>query len=900
MEGVKVLATGFDKEEKAEIERIVNAMHGEIETKIISNVTFVIAKDVLAAKYKFAVKNIRKPVLKIDWLFQCWHEKRLVPYEPFRLPPFAGLTICATNIPLDERKEIEDACILNGGSYSADLTKKCTHLIANIPQGDKFKVARRWGTVKIINKQWFWQSLAAKVCLDEEIFPVNPVKEKAVPVSQGQGPIPNVSPGDNMNSEIVIPSTVFMVSNTATSDQGLKSDGGISRADSSTRNEEQSVPVNDNENPACDDGMYLSNCRIYFSGFSSLVLRKYVNMVRDGGGTRFMIFNDRVTHVVFGDLTESKQKDIRSKSCLATIQIVWPLWLDECHEQKREVVVAQRHLVSDRIFEKGCYSQDKTSIDNVQLQLPKTQQGIMADNSKIEPGKGCTYHGGVAVDQVCSGCAHEEQKSEQLGGNKDPEMQLEGINLEATKERLVSNGIFKGYKFAICDTFPVERRAEICQWVIGGGGLMDPQWCLKRAREAKIDFLVVSHGFKPTSFYIPRDVRSVSTHWIRFCLEENQLLDLNSHIIYKPLQCQVPFTGFEALRFCVSQYEEKDRLLLRNLCFILRVKFTEKLNKKVTHLLCKVKDGQKYHAALNWGINVATADWLFACVSEDKILPLAGFQPRELSESEKGGVLGMTQVPCVNLGDRGSQWISESDSQTQEVKKGTMGSTQTDEVLIDADVAHLSDRNKYVLSMQSFPSEGETSFHDLWDEQKAQWSNSDIIKRKMVANKNTLLPSSKEGIQHPVSVVNDDDVHHSDVAAAIEGLLAQTIKVKNNVKSDSFGLDQEVSPDHATLKRTREESDYKRLKLQEMSTERTSHSTSTRSSMDLPVFDESQMESQMIAYDEDHSGKQLIIERVRTRSMSTSETRRTDENLAKPASWRNGLGRLFKVAEANK
>ncbi|KAH6554724.1 hypothetical protein KP509_1Z311500 [Ceratopteris richardii] len=57
MEGVKVLATGFDKEEKAEIERIVNAMHGEIETKIISNVTFVIAKDVLAAKYKFAVKK---------------------------------------------------------------------------------------------------------------------------------------------------------------------------------------------------------------------------------------------------------------------------------------------------------------------------------------------------------------------------------------------------------------------------------------------------------------------------------------------------------------------------------------------------------------------------------------------------------------------------------------------------------------------------------------------------------------------------------------------------------------------------------------------------------------------------------------------------------------------------
>lgn len=66
----------------------------------------------------------------------------------------------------------------------------------------------------------------------------------------------------------------------------------------------------------------------------------------------------------------------------------------------------------------------------------------------------------------------------------------------------------------------------------------------------------------------------------------------------------------------MSQYEEKDRLLLRNLCFVLGAKFNEKLNKKITHLLCKVKDGQKYHAACNWGIEITTADWLFACVSK--------------------------------------------------------------------------------------------------------------------------------------------------------------------------------------------------------------------------------------------------------------------------------------------
>lgn len=32
----------------------------------------------------------------------------------------------------DERKEIEKLIIENGGQYSAELTKKCTHLICDI------------------------------------------------------------------------------------------------------------------------------------------------------------------------------------------------------------------------------------------------------------------------------------------------------------------------------------------------------------------------------------------------------------------------------------------------------------------------------------------------------------------------------------------------------------------------------------------------------------------------------------------------------------------------------------------------------------------------------------------------------------------------------------------------
>eukprot|EP00249_Psilotum_nudum_P027337 c34885_g1_i1 orf=42-1013(+) len=173
MEGVKVLTTGFERQEKLEIERLVAAMCGESHTKVSMDITFVIARNVLAAKYKWSLKILRRPILTIDWLYQCFREHRLVPYEPYRLLPFTGLTICSTNFPFDARNEIAEICTKNGGIHSADLTMKCTHLIAYLPEGDKYKVAKKWGHIKIVSCQWLVQCVAAKACVDEDLYPIH-------------------------------------------------------------------------------------------------------------------------------------------------------------------------------------------------------------------------------------------------------------------------------------------------------------------------------------------------------------------------------------------------------------------------------------------------------------------------------------------------------------------------------------------------------------------------------------------------------------------------------------------------------------------------------------------------------------------------------------------------------
>ncbi|CAJ1971927.1 unnamed protein product [Sphenostylis stenocarpa] len=80
----------------------------------------------------WALNELKKPIVTYEWLKQCSEEHRVVPQESYKVLPFSGLKICVTGIPADVRKEMEKLILQNGGKYSAELTKNCTHLISDI------------------------------------------------------------------------------------------------------------------------------------------------------------------------------------------------------------------------------------------------------------------------------------------------------------------------------------------------------------------------------------------------------------------------------------------------------------------------------------------------------------------------------------------------------------------------------------------------------------------------------------------------------------------------------------------------------------------------------------------------------------------------------------------------
>ncbi|GJN28694.1 hypothetical protein PR202_gb16851 [Eleusine coracana subsp. coracana] len=419
----------------AKIGELVTAMGGLLQTNSSTDVNFVIVKDVMAAKYKWAVDTLKKPVVTLNWLEQCWIEHRVVPHEPYRIPPFTGLNICVTRLNQDEQKKLQKVVLQNGGQFSTCLTKKCTHLVANISFGafclksDKYVVAKRWGNIHIVNPRWVEQCVARRACVDENSYLIcesssapsgikGSLKEQHNPeissASASFQPVPTTSVDDSVSTSQFVPASLGDAAKNNNTDIV-----GASSVQETNQMQVDSHAIVDSE--AENDDLYLSNCRISLVGFDDKEMLRLVMMIRNGGGSRHILLSERLTHIVLGA--------------------------------------------------------------------------------------------------------------------------------------------------------PFRR---------------------------------VGH-----------------------------MQDVRDHLIFTPLRCHIPFPGFGNFRFCISQYEEKETSLLKNLCFALGVKYTVKASKKVTHHICKFAIGQMYEIYCKRGIPTITAEWLFECVKQDAIVPFDDFQPKPLTSQDK-------------------------------------------------------------------------------------------------------------------------------------------------------------------------------------------------------------------------------------------------------------------------
>ncbi|XP_073271085.1 uncharacterized protein [Primulina huaijiensis] len=843
MDGVNILVSGFDKDEKVNIMKMVTAMGGVLLAKASSDVSFVIAKNVLAPKYKWALNSLKKPIVTLHWLIQCWKEHRVVPQDSYRVLPFSGLTICVTGIPADERKEIEKLVIQNNGKYSAELTKRCSHLVCDAPDGDKYKVAKRWGHIHIVTRKWFHQSVARRACLIEDSYPV---------LSSSASSVSTIKTTEQYSHGKVIRNSQYTSSLLATASD---SDANLSAQDTEPDLETpqpamhstffEALPFSKQENDSpvhqqksdsvfdcCvaddsqseDDDLYLSECRILLVGFESSEIRKLVDMVRRGGGSRYMYFSEKLTHLVVGNPSETEMKEVRSLAANGIIHVVKTAWLEDCTRKKKEVSVLHRHIAYDLLLPKDPVFFDKkteTSVSGMKRGNFTGAQPVGDDNI----WENSAYHSEVLLDK------------------EDSDLKLQSDVSNMVKHRK-SSAVFDGKLFRFSSSFPEEQRPEIMQWVGEGGGEVAPDQDKKN-----VHFIVERHGVIPCL----TDVRCtyVSSHWIHSCIENGRLLEVGSHLLYSPLPCRIPLPGFEGYRFCVSRYDTKERQLLRNLCYVLGVKLVEKLTKKATHLICKYADGDKYEAACRWRIQVVSAEWIHECVLQNKVVDLKAFYPKELTSLDRETLSTVSQYPSQSV-----RKLYEDDA-SQPMKSQDLRNTQTvvaNKYLGTDGTKHLSNYSKRAKVLGNDNVKIPLSCVSTDDKS---------VNMKNLAENSTTIYARGASLVVP------------DVAAAIEDLLEQTSKIQDPKFQETNGCNEnQILSSNSTLLGQRSSIHHSDaiqaqhwVNRSNEGEDNLSGNAAVKGSHD--GFSETQTDSQVVGYEEDLSGRQMIIERVRIRSSLT-------------------------------
>ncbi|KAK4372086.1 hypothetical protein RND71_007470 [Anisodus tanguticus] len=633
----------------------------------------------------------------------------------------------------------------------------------------------------------------------------------------------------------------------------------------STKDEDSGAPA-EHEKNGCDGGvaddsqtddndLYLADCRILIVGFNASEMRKLVNLVRKGGGSRYMSFGEKLTHIIAGNPSENEIKELRNLAALGVIHVVKSGWLEDCDLENKEVPVLRKHIAYD-------------------LLLPKVpihcSNGAAISTSMKRQGK--SYVHTMSSDEhawrsTYSGCAMPSDKSKELENMNDVRTSLRENGVQhqsyasnskdefkilnesgcAVNGRMPSS-VFEGRRFCFSASFPADRRADIVEWVNQGGGVV-----VEDQNETNVHFIVECHGIMCSE----KDgavATVVSSHWIKSCLEDECLLDVGSHILYSPLPCRVPFPAFQSFRLCVSQYDEKERQLLRNLCFTIGAKFVEKLTKRVTHLLCKFSSGPKYEAACKWGIQPVTCEWIYECIRQNNIVSADPFYPKEVtSEDREAGVCTTSQFPTQAVRMISGDTASQPQTQPQLINVRT-------EVFAGRSIAKEEMKYSSRLNKKArllVVEEPNCSLSCLSNEINASCGENPPEKN--------LTGNTKEGS----SAV-------PDVAAAIEDLLEQTSKIHDQKSPSRSECDEELFASGSNTLVQGDGGHRATLGLSNHWTNRFEKKDETHShSGDATAnvydhFSETQTDSQVVGYAEDLSGRQMIIDRVRTRSSGTT------------------------------
>eukprot|EP01083_Nonionella_stella_P063005 163794_1 len=165
-----ICTTGLSTEEKKFVEKMVESMGGESQRDFTPRVTKLLGDVTGSAKHQ-AAQRLGTPFVLPSWVALSFDSGAKKSVGQFLVPVLNRRVICVTgaNFRFKDRQRIELMVKSNGGIYSMDLGRHCTHLIAISAEREKYKFACLNG-IPVVSHQWLEESIKNRHCANEDLF----------------------------------------------------------------------------------------------------------------------------------------------------------------------------------------------------------------------------------------------------------------------------------------------------------------------------------------------------------------------------------------------------------------------------------------------------------------------------------------------------------------------------------------------------------------------------------------------------------------------------------------------------------------------------------------------------------------------------------------------------------
>ncbi|CAL4073586.1 unnamed protein product, partial [Meganyctiphanes norvegica] len=609
MKGLVITTTGFDKQEKAELQSKVERMAGIYSNNFHEGVTHLVVKSVGSKKYIVAMEK-EMPVMTGEWIHAVWEavnkdfrEDVIGTDEQFlsyNCPPLYGLTICLSQISRKDKEVIRKLISNNGGAYSPSLEMDKTHvLILPAAEGEKYNYAKNW-RIHCLSPEWIYDSIEKGYAMDMEKYKV----QKQFGAS---------SPKKDIDEEALLPPDISMCSTIMMSetqmpiriDETMNSTlapGGLSFISS----KRSPIAVNNDKvakaleavdqlelQAAKKAGLFLDGCKIFLSGFDDSQMEKLRRILNNGGATRFNQLTEAVSHVVIGKI-ENDHITTMSK-WVDKPHVVYGDWIAECVTAKTQV-------------DEGPYSYFSSSLNQEETASPFTKPKQKSEVSTPAQEKvDETFVDEALMQQYMKGSVSRRMSS---AANDS----LNASALPASQADALHQGIFTGKTITISG-YTQEQEEELASLLIEEGGEILPL-----DHPGRVDFSCAS--LTGEGQVHPKAKESFSHLYVEECHEFKALISME--YFYLPLVFRHEPPPLQSCVIAISTYKNKERSFLVSVAQLLGAEFQEMFAKKdnpkkgvrcSTHLICSEPEGDKYKAAVKWGVPAVTRDFLLQCAA---------------------------------------------------------------------------------------------------------------------------------------------------------------------------------------------------------------------------------------------------------------------------------------------